>query len=430
MEISNQQKAKIKNKKKKDRGIILLVRKKSEEDFVMSKQKKNQRGITLIALVVTIIVLMILAGVSINMIVGDNGLLTKAQDAADIYEQASSNEQSALDSLEEIMNGYLNDDNQGEKTLVEMYDSGELNIGDYVDYKNPTSGSYTAYATDTGVDDEGFEFNAYITDQVYDVSNNQLNWRVLGKDETTGGIKLIAGSPMKSNTVIQGVDVPYLFMYGAKAYVNGLGILNDIGALYKNEYAIDARSVNIEDINAITGVETEENIKNVNLSVYINGLQYGTPYNYTNQYTPESWINGKNTTEISGTVDGYAYLVNTQIDSYPYVTVSNTRAYEMLFDNIEYQTGKNYWLASSGTYAYQNFVGFSLSMVAENLKISNMSTSGCFAGMMSFFDSDDGASYGYYAGVRPVVILNPNVTQKQIPVIEDQTEETWNVLGN
>ena len=397
----------------------------------MSKRKKNQRGITLIALVVTIIVLIILAGVSINMIVGDNGLLTRAQDAADIYEQASINEQSALDSLEEIMNGYLNDDNQGEKTLVEMYDSGELNIGDYVDYKNPTTGSYTAYATDTGVDDEGFEFYGYITDQVYDVSNNQLNWRVLGKDEATGGIKLIAGSPMKSNTVIQGVDVPYLFMYGAQAYVNGVDILNSIGALYKNEYAIEARSVNIEDINAITGVETEEDIKNVNVSIYINGaLQYGTPYNYINQYTPESWINGKSTTEISGTVDGYAYLVNTQIDSYPYVTVSNTRAYEMLFDNVEYQTGKNYWLASSGTYAYQNFVGFDLGMVVENLKIANNSTNFLLTGMMSMFDSGDGASYGYYAGVRPVVILNPNVTQEQMPVIEDQTEETWNVLGN
>lgn len=42
---------------------------------------KNQKGITLIALVITIIVLLILAGVSIAMLTGDNGLLSKSQQA-------------------------------------------------------------------------------------------------------------------------------------------------------------------------------------------------------------------------------------------------------------------------------------------------------------------------------------------------------------
>ena len=42
---------------------------------------KKQNGITLIALVITIIVLLILAGVSIAMLTGENGILTKATDA-------------------------------------------------------------------------------------------------------------------------------------------------------------------------------------------------------------------------------------------------------------------------------------------------------------------------------------------------------------
>ncbi len=42
---------------------------------------RNQKGITLIALVITIIVLLILAGVSIAMLTGPNGLLTRANDA-------------------------------------------------------------------------------------------------------------------------------------------------------------------------------------------------------------------------------------------------------------------------------------------------------------------------------------------------------------
>ena len=42
---------------------------------------KEQKGITLIALVITIIVLLILAGVSIAMLTGNNGILTRANDS-------------------------------------------------------------------------------------------------------------------------------------------------------------------------------------------------------------------------------------------------------------------------------------------------------------------------------------------------------------
>ena len=46
------------------------------------KNKKQTNGITLIALVITIVVLLILAGVSINLVLGPNGLISKAQEAA------------------------------------------------------------------------------------------------------------------------------------------------------------------------------------------------------------------------------------------------------------------------------------------------------------------------------------------------------------
>ena len=399
-----------------------------EKTKVKETKKQFNKGITLIALVITIIILLILAGVSIAMLTGENGVLTKAQDAADEYEKASQEEQDKIDDLGNKINEFVNGSNQGKK-LTDMYDSRELNIGDYVDYKNPTNGTYTAYATDTGVDDNGFEFHGYITNQVFDVSKNQLNWRVLGKDKETGGIKLIAGSPMKSDTEAQGKKLPYLFMYGAKAYMNGVNILTNIGALYKNEYAMSARSVNIEDINDIVGIKTEDDIKNFNVSGYLNGKQYGTQYNYTNHYTPESWINGKNKTTISGTVDAYFYSVNSQIGTYPYVTLSNTRAYDMLFDNIEYNKGKNYWLASSATHEWQNFIGFSLGLVAKDINTMGISDA-VVTGFASFFDSNTGNSYEYYGGVRPVVILNPNVTEEQVPVIEDKVEEKWNVLGD
>ena len=57
---------------------------------------KNQKGITLVALVVTIIVLLILAGVSLNLVSGSNGILTRATSAADRNLAASAGEQVEL----------------------------------------------------------------------------------------------------------------------------------------------------------------------------------------------------------------------------------------------------------------------------------------------------------------------------------------------
>ena len=42
---------------------------------------KNNKGITIVALVVTIVVLLILAGVSINLALGNNGIIVKAREA-------------------------------------------------------------------------------------------------------------------------------------------------------------------------------------------------------------------------------------------------------------------------------------------------------------------------------------------------------------
>ena len=70
----------------------------------MQKQKNKQKGITLIALVVTIIVLIILAGVSINMLVGENGIITQTQRASQETEQGQVEEQKQLAMLEAVMN--------------------------------------------------------------------------------------------------------------------------------------------------------------------------------------------------------------------------------------------------------------------------------------------------------------------------------------
>lgn len=63
----------------------------------------NQKGITLIALVVTIVVLLILAGVSINTLFGDNGIIKKAQDAQNRMNNAQESDLNALNELDEFI---------------------------------------------------------------------------------------------------------------------------------------------------------------------------------------------------------------------------------------------------------------------------------------------------------------------------------------
>ncbi len=63
---------------------------------VIINQKETQKGITLIALVITIIVLLILAGVSIAMLTGQNGILTQAQNSKTVTENKSAEEKVKL----------------------------------------------------------------------------------------------------------------------------------------------------------------------------------------------------------------------------------------------------------------------------------------------------------------------------------------------
>ena len=68
------------------------------------ESKIRNKGITLIALVITIIVLLILAGVTIAALSGDNGILTRAKEAKQKTEQAQKEEEKTLSNMESILN--------------------------------------------------------------------------------------------------------------------------------------------------------------------------------------------------------------------------------------------------------------------------------------------------------------------------------------
>ena len=125
---------------------------------------KNQKGITLIALVITIIVLLILAGVAIAMLSGDNGILTKATEARDTSDKKDLEEATKL-AIGELMTDSLGLPTGGFTTtnvtpaLIQKQNSGlgtvtvtakpdtEGATATYLEVKNDKSTVYVVIAT-------------------------------------------------------------------------------------------------------------------------------------------------------------------------------------------------------------------------------------------------------------------------------------------
>lgn len=218
-------------------------------------------------------------------------------------------------------------------------------------------------------------------------------------------------------------------MYGAQSYISGPEELDKICAIYKNDLAATARSVNMKDIDAITGITTADKIKEVDMAnsgTNPSGEkhQYGGTYSFANHYTPESWLNGKTQTTVTGTIDGYGYAINAPAEAgRPSATVSDTRLYNLLFENVEWAngmaTGRAYWLASRGVYAGSGTANFGPGAVVER---GGMTLA--ISGYDMFYSAGD--EYGDGFAVRPVVVLRSDVTESDIQKIEDKTETTWN----
>lgn len=68
---------------------------------------KKEKGITLVALVVTIVILLILAGVTITMTLSQNGLFTRAQQGKNAYKAGEEKDAARMDSYLNVMNDVL-----------------------------------------------------------------------------------------------------------------------------------------------------------------------------------------------------------------------------------------------------------------------------------------------------------------------------------
>jgi len=384
----------------------------------MEKYFKRKNGITLVALVVTIVVLLILAGVSINLVLGNNGIIAKAKEARDKSAQASQNDLIAMNELAQALEGSLSGNNGGSssgedeptaKTLVEAYDAEELKIGDYVNYKPIAGKSYTSITNENGW-----------ADQTYTVDTN-TTWRVLGKEDNH--ILLISGSPIKKNMNASSTNDwdkdPYLYMKGAYSYVNCETMLKNICAIYSNNYGT-ARSITIEDVNKACGVKVEGNTVYLESDANKTNIDkmgvLGNSYTYkSSDYTPESYINGKSKATAGQTVTATGYYYD--ITSMTGTKIGNTTLGSLLFDKTtdDGNYAKAYWLASPGVVANSGIAFFGPGLVDVYAATG-----------YDCFDSS-GRWRAHRCGVRPIITLKSNITTAEVKKLDNQnvTEDTW-----
>ena len=244
---------------------------------------KNNKGITLVALVVTIVVLLILAGVSINLVLGNNGIIAKAKDAETKSAEARENDLKGMNSLIEQMESTLNGSGNGGKTEPET-----------VPYLPSDDFHYdTSTSIDTGL-------------VIKDANGNEYVWVVVPR---TIAVYKTTGLGKTTFTDADYTSIENDLKEYTKTYRGSTS--------YSDTYTADDKNVGwFADETAYN------NFKNSMLkSVYENGGFYVGRY--------EAGI-GTNRTSIEEQVDG-KYPVPTTVpvtkaDAYPYTYVTRTQA--------------------------------------------------------------------------------------------------------
>ena len=151
------------------------------------KKMKKQKGITLIALVITIIVLLILAGVSIAMLTGENGILSQAAKAKEETEKAQANEALILDEYNKFLNNAVGGT---ESTTPEEPEEEGITASDIADNKDVIGKDIEGYEAQ-GVTDWNIFYAGTMPGEsephIYLISSDYIPYEVIPNSTNSSG---------------------------------------------------------------------------------------------------------------------------------------------------------------------------------------------------------------------------------------------------
>ena len=416
---------------------------------------KKEKGITLIALIITIIILLILVGVSVNLLIkGD--LFGSAEKAVKGTNAKVEEQQSRVDDLMGKLNDVENK-NSG-NTIQEVHNwirTGDnltckhcnvtLTIGQELDYKDNGKGTsnisaekasgYTGEET-VGILNNGIKLASLNSNTNLKIAhkggfNRPETTQTISKDSNTKWVVLGAEDSNNNGTnetlliTTQAPTIGTIALYGAAGYNN---CIDEINRMCKELYGEEARGMTIEDVNNCLQYTPPAGMcakidSSTNETTYYTlpkgtkisdlGTSYGNIWtdiqnntykeeDGTKKYFTPSNPEGSTNSSVVGDIkiDGYGYVADSTVEApegIPVLPESTTTATK----NVIFGTNNSYvyWLASRGVYAGSDYARFGPGAVLG----------GCASSYCDLFYSR-GDSRGYdEVSLRAVVSLRSDI---------------------
>lgn len=428
---------------------------------------ERNKGITLIALVITIVVLIILATISVNAVIGENGIIKKAQRAAELQTKSNAEETFKLVAAEWSIEKNTKNSTNSTVTLESFLnskvtdgtidDAEAQDDGTFILYKN----EYTVVMTEEGDLDgnvtKGTASPKVTVSKV--VENSDGSGDAVSAGSVTGGSKtlyIMLEATIDGGTTSISPEVPYAVTKNGSYNFTITGTITETGETVTKKVTVkvDQYSVALkagdfvnytagdwteEEITALGSLYAGEDLPTSSTPNQFGGFKVGdskdasiTPYStYANTYS--GWRVLSNTDGVikivhAGTPEGYyhpygtPYGTNTGYKS-EYILNSSTKN-SNITEAIKAEVSKtrdwsmyeNTNLAESGTahcLTYSEIIGFSTSDTVRK--------TGSYYWLANAYESDhlrgisydgDGSLYDLYDfcfGVRPVVSLKSNI---------------------
>ena len=384
----------------------------------MKKEFEQNKGITLIALIITIIILLILVRVSVNLLIkGDlfgsaekavNGTNAKVEEQQTRVDELMG-ELERVESQKAAHNWQYTDSTRARIrctcTRCKAFNDGDstgrtLSIGQQIGETESKTASTSITSAKSG----------YESDQTLTLNVEETKWVVFGyEDKDKDGLNevlLLTTEHPTTNTI---------YFSGAAAYNNAV---DEINRMCKELYGTDARGMTIEDVNRVLGYEPAGGM------YYLNDT-YNTTGNLTTKLKDlgDMWtaITDYNTNSKSGVfydpshpegisdsgavlgeyeLNGYGYVIDSTLNArtgVPQVSSEiSATAKAMIFGNSK--TNYGYLLASRGVIANSNYAGFGPGSVFRG-----------FASSCSNLFVSDGDAHDDGLCFRPLVSLTSEI---------------------
>ena len=402
------------SKKGKERGIL--------------KMRKEEKGITLVALIITIVVMLILVAVSVNVIVNSD-LIGHAEKTGDAYRNAIAKEEAYNPS---IGNGKTLEDYMKDAKIVEEVHNWKVNgdeftctcdlckahvnrnsingltvkIGQEIKYKAERETKIgkvgTKYASIKAVTDGGLliagKEGAIATTTITAAMSGHTEDQIISLTaEPTYVVMGVAdiNENGTNETLLITTETPTtetLTLKGAAAYNNGP---TEINRMCRELYGKDARGMTIEDVNNCLGYTKPKGM------YYDKSGNKQTVNNLTTKLSSlPIWNDIKNNHQTPDGRNTEAALGEYPLDGY-YYDISSTEATDAR-KNLILASDTDYWLASRGVNAYANY---GCAVFGPGIVYGGRAHS------FNEFFSSDGREGDIGCGLRPVVSLTSQIPE-------------------